>query len=172
MARVLPIAPTAVPTLDELAADPQRASTLSATVRAQLLTRCAAVLAALSGAMAGDSAHPCAQAALHPEPDRLLTVPEAATVMGFAPSYVYEMARRGDLPVVRRKKYVRVRRSALDQWMAEHESRGVDNEVSNMLRRNCEGQRDQARAQGVGTQSGRTRRETRRASDDRQPVGA
>ena len=46
MARVL-TPPAAVPTLDELAADPERASALPATLRAQLIIRCSALLVAL-----------------------------------------------------------------------------------------------------------------------------
>lgn len=124
MARVLPITPAAVPTLDELAADPGRATGLPPAVRAQVVTRCAAILAAISATMVINAEQPPAAPATLPDPDRLLTVPEAAALMGFAASYVYEMARRGDLPVVRRKKYVRVRRAAVEQWIAEHEQWG------------------------------------------------
>ena len=112
-------------TLDELAGDPSKAALLSAEGRGQLLARCAAVLAALSAASVSapeHSTHAPVQDA--PDPHRLLSVREVATATGFARSYVYELLRRGDLPAVRHKKYVRVRAAALEQWIASHEWHG------------------------------------------------
>jgi excisionase family DNA binding protein len=113
-----------VPTLDEVARDPARAATIPAEQRGAMIGLAAAAIAALSV----PSVTPTAQAEQpgEPETDRLLTVPQAAELMGFAPSYVYEMARRGDLPSVHRKKYVRIRRSAIDKWIADNERFGVD----------------------------------------------
>jgi excisionase family DNA binding protein len=171
VARVVPIAPAGVPTLDEVAADATRAAALPPAVRAQLLARCAAVLAALSGAMAVDADRPSPQSVAESEPDRLLTVCEAARLMGFAPSYVYEMARRGDLPTVRRKKYVRVRRSAVERWITEHEQWGGCKSISTMLNTVYEQRGSAAIARTSRTQPDAARRETRRASRNGVPLG-
>jgi excisionase family DNA binding protein len=172
MARALPFTPATV-TLDQLVANPELATELTPVIRSQLLTRCAAVLAALAGAIAAPSDQPPTESAVSTQPE-WLTVPEAASIMRFKPSYVYEMARRGDLPSVRKpgKKYVRIRRSAIEQWIAENEHRGLDRGISRVLSSPCDRQRDQTRPQGSGCEPNRTRRKTRRASDDGQPLGA
>ncbi len=56
-----------------------------------------------------------------PEPkpaprERWLTVPEVAKRLQFAPSYIYGLARRKDLPSLRKGKYVRVREADLAIW--------------------------------------------------------
>jgi excisionase family DNA binding protein len=157
--------------LDELAVDPTKAAGLSPDARGQLVTRCAAVLAALAGTMATPVSSGHAVQNAPTEPDRLLTVPEAATLMGFAPSYVYEMCRRGDLPAVRRKKYVRIRRSAIEQWIAENEQSGLDRGISNVLSSYRDGNRNQTRTPRLGLEPSRTRRQARRTPHDGQPLG-
>src|SRR5262252_1713631 len=91
-----------VPTLDVIAADPTRALGLSAPERAALLGRCAAILAALSAT----------------PPDDSKRSPEGADRLRLAKSYVYQLARRGDLPVIRTGKYIRVRLVDLRTWAA------------------------------------------------------
>ena len=172
MAHVPSLAPAMVPTLDALAANPERATALPPNLRVQLILRCAAALAALSGAMVGASDEASVEPMSKPEPDQLLTVPQAAAVMGFASSYVYEMARRGDLRAVRRKKYVRIRQSAVEQWIAEHEDGGVDTKISSMLTASGDRQRNQASPPSSRIEPSRTRRKARSAPDDRQPLGA
>jgi len=47
----------------------------------------------------------------------LLTVPEVAAELRFTRGYVYEAVRRGELPAVRKGKYVRLRREDLEAWL-------------------------------------------------------
>jgi excisionase family DNA binding protein len=172
--RMLPSAPAAMPTLDELAADPVKAGYLPPEIRSRLLTRCAAVLTALSATPLTEEAtrkEPAGGAVDAPEPERLLTAPEAANLMGFAPSYVYEMVRRGDLPAVRRKKYVRLRRSAVMRWITEHERWGVAASLSTVLSSAGDRQRSPAASSGTRPEANRTGRKTRRAPDQCEPMG-
>lgn len=112
--RTEPLAPS-IPTLDDVANDPARAAMLPPVARAALLGRCAAVLAALSAA--SFTAAPPSEP-ITPAGKVWLTVPEVAERLSLAPSYVYELARRGDLPSVRRGKYVRIPADGLAQWSA------------------------------------------------------
>jgi excisionase family DNA binding protein len=102
-------------TLDELAKSPERAVDLSPDVRAGLLARCAAVLAALAAPVPTAPIATLAPAAPAAEP-MWLTIPEVAKRLSLARSYVYQLARRGDLPSVRRGKYVRIPVDGLQDW--------------------------------------------------------
>jgi hypothetical protein len=80
--------------LDQIAADPMVATSLDVADRATLITRCASVLAALSGSLlnAGDQRKaPAGAEALAGE--KLMTVREVAQVLGFTPGYVYPSTR-------------------------------------------------------------------------------
>jgi excisionase family DNA binding protein len=111
--------------LDELARDPSRASDLPAAERTRLVLACSAILAALATSPNGDGAMPVpAKQATLPAPleiDRCLTVPEAASLLGFKTSYVYEMIRRREFLAIRRGKYIRVRHATLVEWIAKKE---------------------------------------------------
>jgi len=111
----------AIPSINELVTNPARLTELPAEQRRRLVARLAAMILVLES---GEDAPAPPPAAERPEQhdDRLLTVEEAAKHMGFAKSYVYEMIRRGDLQAVRRGKYVRVRQSAIDDWITRHET--------------------------------------------------
>lgn len=50
------------------------------------------------------------------ENDRWLTIPEVAARLRFTKSYCYQLARRSDLPVLRKGKHLRVRLADLRQW--------------------------------------------------------
>lgn len=108
--------------LDALAADPTAAVGLTPEARAALLTRCAVAMAALAAAML---AEPSAAPPEHPAP-AWLTIREVAERLKLAPSYVYQLARRGDLPHVKRGKYVRVPADALAEWAARLERNGLN----------------------------------------------
>src|SRR5262245_41924772 len=76
-----------IPSLDELAADPSKATSLSAEAARSVMVRCAAVLAALG------STPP----ALVPQPvddDRLLTTEDAAQRLGVSTDWLYRRAPR------------------------------------------------------------------------------
>jgi predicted DNA-binding transcriptional regulator AlpA len=88
--------PAAIPTLDELARDPLRASDLAADALAALAARCAAVQSALAAAQFAlvVNAETTEAPAPHDD-DRLLGIKEAAAKLGVTRDYLY---RRKDLP--------------------------------------------------------------------------
>ncbi len=53
----------------------------------------------------------------------MLTVPETAAYLGIKSTLAYEKAARGELPVVRVGRLVRIHRPTLDEWLAA-EARG------------------------------------------------
>ena len=108
------------PTLDEIAADPTKVGVLDADAARSVVLRCAAVLMAVA-TVQPPAPQPAVCAAPLPD-DRLMSVPEAAQYLGFAKSYVYELIRRGEFPAVQCGKYVRIRRSAMAQWVKQKES--------------------------------------------------
>ena len=56
--------------------------------------------------------------------DQLLTMANVAKKLAVPEAYARELGRRGELPVVRvGPKYVRVRQSVLDAWIAQREDR-------------------------------------------------
>jgi excisionase family DNA binding protein len=56
-------------------------------------------------------------------PGRLLSADDVAELLGVPRTFVYALARRGDLPVVRvGERYVRFRAEALEQWISIQES--------------------------------------------------
>jgi excisionase family DNA binding protein len=113
--------------LDEIAEDPSRGAQLPLQVRQMLIVRCASVMASLAALGCDEpDLEKESPTTSNPEPlERLLAVPEAAGLMGFATSYVYEIIRRGDLPAVKRGKYVRIRASSLAEWIRRHEDDGT-----------------------------------------------
>ncbi len=56
--------------------------------------------------------------------EELLTMTAVAETLDVPVAYARELGRRGELPVIRvGRKYVRVRRSVLDAWIAQREDR-------------------------------------------------
>jgi excisionase family DNA binding protein len=54
---------------------------------------------------------------------RLLTVDDVADLLGVPRTFVYSLARRGELPTVRvGERYVRFRTQALEHWIADQET--------------------------------------------------
>ncbi|WP_249012251.1 AlpA family transcriptional regulator [Conexibacter sp. DBS9H8] len=48
---------------------------------------------------------------------------DVAEILGVPRAFVYELARRGDLPAVRiGERYIRFRLIAVEQWIVEHET--------------------------------------------------
>ena len=56
----------------------------------------------------------------------LLTIKEVQDVTRLGRTKVYELMRDGQLPVVRIGRAIRVRREALEQWLASLEEVGLD----------------------------------------------
>jgi hypothetical protein len=91
-----PKLPSAIPTLDELARDPLRASDLAADALAALAARCAAVQSVLAAAQLALVVNGGTTEAPAPnDGDRLLVVEEAAVKLGVTRDFLY---RRKDLP--------------------------------------------------------------------------
>jgi excisionase family DNA binding protein len=60
--------------------------------------------------------------------EKLLSVHEAATMLGLAPKTLYNLAARDQIPVQRVRRRVMFRPSALDRWLddqSRHESADV-----------------------------------------------
>jgi excisionase family DNA binding protein len=103
--------------------------------------------------------------------DRLLSVPTAATLLGFKPQYVYELIRRGQLPAVQIGKYVRVRLSALDGFMKTGPINPLDVELYQRYSAR-RGRRPAPSAPKAGaTDSSWTRRSSRRGREHGRPMG-
>ena len=94
-----------------------------------LLLRCrvgsAAVIAAAAGTVAPAPAERTSEAPKTTAVEEMLTVPEVAELLGLTKAYVYEMVRRAILPAVRYGKYVRVRRSTLEQRILAEIEAGI-----------------------------------------------
>ena len=116
MVRVL-ITPVAVPTLDELAADPTRASALSSTALQSLLCRCIAAQTALLGALLAASG-PKTEVAKEPMPDTLLNVADAAMRLATTKDWLYRHAHH--LPfTIRNGRQLRFSRLGIDRYIRE-----------------------------------------------------
>ncbi len=169
-----------VPTLDAILKEPTCATELPRKALGELLAQAAAVQSALAAqliAKGGEAEQN--RSAQQPErpsetAERLLTAGEVAEMLGFAKSYVYELLRRGDLPAVRHKKYVRVRRSAVLAFIAQHEmqSSSALTSLSMMLNKSHDRRRDEKQPTGARIGADPTRRTPRRALDDGQSMGA
>jgi excisionase family DNA binding protein len=106
-----------VPSLDELAADPTKATALPADARQTLALRAVAVLAAL--AVAPVPANPGLEA---DDGDRLLSVGEAAQRLGVSSDWVYR--RVGKLPfVLRLGRTVRCSAAGIDRYIRQRAGR-------------------------------------------------
>jgi excisionase family DNA binding protein len=102
----------------------------------------------------------------------LLTVPQAAALLNYRPSFVYEMVRRGDLAAVKDRKFVRIRQSAVNEYIARHEQRGtLPLLVSQMLTSAHDRKFPEAQTQGARTHSSRAGRQTRPPSNNRGEMG-
>jgi hypothetical protein len=118
MSRALPITPVAVPTLDELAAEPNRASMLPTAALQGLLCRCATVQTVLLGALMAASA--CTGADDASEPETLLDIGEAAKRLATSRDWLYRHARQ--LPfVVRNGRQLRFTAAGIARYVRERE---------------------------------------------------
>jgi excisionase family DNA binding protein len=114
--------------------------------------------------------------------ERLLTIPDAAQVLGVSDDYLYSLARQRKIQTVRlpglvkggrtrQGKYVRLRQSVLLAWLAEHEDKGLDKTINVTLNSLCERQRSKANSQTTRTYPGRVRKTHWGASREREPLG-
>ncbi len=107
----------AVPTLDEIAANPERALDVSPTAAGALLARLAGVQTALLGRLLA----PGEPGNAAPE-DRLLDVTEAAEQLGLSQSYLYRHAKH--LPfTVRLGNNLRFSSAGIARWIRTRQGR-------------------------------------------------
>ena len=117
MGRVLPIAPAAVPTLDELAAEPERATILPRATIQTLLHRCVGVQTILLAALAASE-----PSRTDSEPDSLLDVTTAAGRLGVSRDWVYHHWRQ--LPfTVRQGRLLRFSSHGIDRYIKTRQGR-------------------------------------------------
>jgi excisionase family DNA binding protein len=167
-----------VPTLDAILKTPTYAAVLPRATLGELLVQVAAVQSTLAAQLITRAERDATTEANKPSPqvqhqsERLLAVPEVAVMLGYAKSYVYELLRRGDLPAVRHKKYVRVRHSAVLKFIAQHERQGFDPTLSNVLSQRHDGKRHEAPPASARADADRSRQAPGCTSDDREPLGA
>jgi excisionase family DNA binding protein len=108
-----------------------------------------------------------------PEPDRLLRVKEVAARLNLAPSYVYELVRSRQLPSIRAGKYVRIKASAVERYMAQHEHGApLDNRVGTMSTSSHVAGRGKGVTAAAGINAGRTGRPLGHGQDVHIEVGA
>lgn len=122
MNRVLALAgtPAAVPTLDELAANPERASTLPPAALQSLLCRCATLQSALLGALLSAAAETNRHAA--EEPDSLIDVEAATQRLGVSRDWLYHHARQ--LPfTVRQGRLLRFSSRGISRYIHARQGR-------------------------------------------------
>ena len=58
--------------------------------------------------------------------ERLLTVPEAASMLRIGRNLAYELVARGELPALRLGRVIRIPRGALNDWVRESAGRGIE----------------------------------------------
>lgn len=109
------------PRLAELLAEPEGAGRLPVEEIPGLLTELVALLGAIVGRTLSQPAP-----APKGEPDRLLTVKEVAARLAVPKSFVYELARRGDLASARLGRYVRFRVTAIEEYLSRQEQKPLD----------------------------------------------
>jgi excisionase family DNA binding protein len=108
--------------LDQLAHDPARAALVSPAERSMLIVQCASIIMALTCTTSDTMTNRQSdQAAPTVRDERLLTIDQVAEILRFAPSYTYELVRRGEIRAMRHGRYWRVRPNEVDKFIANHE---------------------------------------------------
>jgi len=160
---------------DELLADPTRVEALTPWEACSLLLACSALLTALAARAWGV---PAQQPSAPDASDPLLTMLTVAEVLGIPESRARELGRRGELPTVNIGKYVRVRKSDLDTWVAAHRQNRLDQTLNRgySLYQGYKERRDWARvsphSQAAGSQSSQARRSDGHDRNERGAMGA
>lgn len=105
-----------IPSLDELAAHPERAAEVSPEGRTRLALACSAILAALAATMAT----PNGRAAEVPPGPALLTVAEAAQRANVPVSWIRQAVKDGRLPSMKLGHYRRIKPNDLEHFLTAH----------------------------------------------------
>jgi hypothetical protein len=109
-----------VPSLDQIAADPQSAACLPREVIAALLTRCLVAQSALTGQLV--DVKPIEATTCRSEP--LIDAVEMAHKLNVPQSWVRTEQRAGRIPCVKLGKYVRFRLNDVERVLAERQAKG------------------------------------------------
>src|ERR1700730_824852 len=116
------------PTLRELLEAPENARALPpeamATILGELVLHLARLLVMINTRVPGTQQDPKQEIQEH-----LLTVQQAADLLGVRPAHVYALARRRELPVIYVGKFVRIRQGDLHTWLERHRKEGVAENV-------------------------------------------
>ena len=116
------------PTLRELLEVPERARSLPPEAMAEVLGELALLLARLlvriNTSVPGTQQDPKQEIQEH-----LLTVQQAADLLGVRAAHVYALARRRELPVIHVGRFVRIRQGDLHVWLQRHRQEGVDENI-------------------------------------------
>ncbi len=162
---------TPTPSLDQLAADPALAAALPPGALAELYRRAVRFEATLRAEVLLRQANGRPEA---PAEDlQHLSVPQVATLLKLPKARVYELIRQGEIPAIRiGEKNVRVPLTALREWLARCQKRGLDTPINGTLI----SPRDRFRASrtpgAARPDPARIRQAGRRALRDGQPLGA
>ena len=151
---------SAQPTLADVLERPELVATLALEALAALYGPVARLEADLRAALLSSRPHAPAgpEAAVS---DRLLTIPAVAGVLGVPEDYTYGLARRHQIPAVRFGKYVRVRESALNAWVRDHEPELLDR-AGSVPHGRPHGLGSAVKPKGIGPRAGTVRRASRR----------
>ncbi len=103
--------------LAALLEEPERIADLSPEAVPGLLV----TISAVQNQLAALLARPKDDDGRTPDHDHLLSVEEVAKCLGVSKGRVYDLVRTGELPSVPIGKYVKVRRSTLQQWIEDRE---------------------------------------------------
>lgn len=108
-----------VPTIDQVATDPARASALSSTALQSLLCRCLTAQTAIMGALVKSSVR---TPDISSEPDSLLDVAAAAARLGMSKDWLYRRAKK--LPFcVPQGRALRFSSHGIDRYIERRQSR-------------------------------------------------
>lgn len=160
------------PTLDQLATEPAKAATLPLETVEALLSQCSVAQGALVARLLTARDQVNSPTGVSIDQPRLLTIPEAAQLLGVAKGYAYELARRGAIPTIRFGKYVRVCLTDLWEWVARHQEKGLDLGLCVTHSSSRERHGGSTASQSPGAHPSSTGRAARRDRQQRGPVGA
>ena len=138
-------------------------NTLNREELVKLLAEVFARLITLGPATSPDQREPPVEPAVR---SKLLTVPEVADILVFAPGYTYELVRRGEIRAVHYGKYWRLTADALEDFIRRSEGMGShDRSLNGMLNKLDDRRSAQASPKGARSRQVRPSEVTRRLSD-------
>src|SRR5947207_1190700 len=115
-------------------ADPARAAALSHPEIAQLMGECESVRSILPAVPAARPVpSPSQVVRVQPRNHLLLDVMAVAERLCYARSHVYTLVKSGEIAAVRHGKEIRVRASAVERFITQHEQTQVVRSLNNML---------------------------------------